>query len=77
MTSRANSSIVQLQQTKRDQRGWHLNGLENDLKEYWHIQSESMVVLTHEVNRYLSFDILSISSYSLQGKSAGTNSQLF
>lgn len=72
-----NSSIVQLQQTKRDQRGWHLNGLENDLKEYWHIQSESMVVLTHEVNRYLKFDALSISSYSLQGKSAGTNSQLF
>lgn len=61
LTYKANSSILQLQQTKRDQRGWNLNGLENDLKEYWHIQSESIVVLTHEVNRYLSFDILSIS----------------
>lgn len=33
LTNKANSSILQLQQTKRDQRGWYLNGLENDLKE--------------------------------------------
>lgn len=62
LTYKANSSILQLQQTKRDQRGWHLHGLENDLKEYWHIQSESIVVLIHEVNRYLKFGNFSISS---------------